>query len=77
MIAALGRLRSQDREVLTLRLWEEASFDDIAAVMRCSRHAAEQRYARALRRLRNVTHGSTIGPDSSKSPDLKTKEPTQ
>ncbi len=77
VIAALGRLRSQDREVLTLRLWEEASFDDIAAVMRCSRHAAEQRYARALRRLRNVTHGSTIGPDSSKSPDLKTKEPTQ
>ena len=74
VIAALDRLRPQDREVLTLRLWEEASFDDIAAVMRCSRHAAEQRYGRALRRLRSVTRRSGHEVMSGKNPDLPTKE---
>lgn len=54
VVAALTNLRPMDREVLTLRLWEEASFDDIARVVGCSRHAAEQRYARALRRFRSV-----------------------
>ena len=54
----LERLRPTDREVLRLRLWEEATFDEIAAVMSCSRHAAEQRYRKALIRLRSVTHGS-------------------
>ena len=77
VIAALDRLRPQEREVLKLRLWEEASFDDIAAVMSCSRHAAEQRYGRALRRLRSVTRGSGHGDMSGKKPVLPTKEPTQ
>jgi RNA polymerase sigma-70 factor (ECF subfamily) len=69
VLVALGRLRPMDREVLTLRLWEEASFDDIARVMGCSRHAAEQRYARALRRFRSVWDGaghvSVMGTDRS------------
>ena len=47
-----------DREVLQLRLWEEVSYDDIAELLGCSRHAAEQRYAKALRRLRSVYHHS-------------------
>jgi len=51
---ALDRLRPSDREVIRLRLWEEASFDEIAAVFACSRHAAEQRYGKALRRFRSV-----------------------
>lgn len=54
----LERLRPTDREVLRLRLWEEATFDEIAAVMSCSRHAAEQRYRKALIRLRSVSRGS-------------------
>lgn len=58
VLAALRALRPSDREVLTLRLWEEASFDDIALVVGCSRHAAEQRYARALRRFRSVWDGA-------------------
>jgi RNA polymerase sigma factor (sigma-70 family) len=77
MIAALDQLRPRDREVLKLRLWEEASFDDIAAVMNCSRHAAEQRYGRALRRLRSVTRRSGHGDMHGTSPDLATKEPMQ
>ena len=54
IVATLGRLRPGDREVIQLRLWEEATYDEIAAVLGCSRHAAEQRYAAALSRLARV-----------------------
>jgi len=54
VLAALGQLHPNDREVIQLRLWEEASYDDIAELLGCSRHAAEQRYAKALERLRSV-----------------------
>jgi RNA polymerase sigma-70 factor (ECF subfamily) len=56
MLAALARLRPLDREVLCLRLWDEAGYDEIAALLGCSRHAAEQRYAKALQRLRSECH---------------------
>lgn len=58
VLKALRELRPMDRDVLTLRLWEEASFDEIALVVGCSRHAAEQRYARALRRFRSAWDGA-------------------
>lgn len=54
VVEALSRLRRRDREVLMLRLWEEATYDEVASVLGCSRHAAEQRYSKALRRLRSV-----------------------
>jgi RNA polymerase sigma-70 factor (ECF subfamily) len=54
VLEALDRLRPSDREVIRLRLWEEASYEEIAAMLGCSRHAAEQRYAKALRRLRSA-----------------------
>lgn len=63
---ALARLKIRDREVILLRLWEEVSFDDIGAVIGCSHHAAEQRYAKALRRLRSVV--GPIGHEEGKRP---------
>ena len=54
VLAALDRLRPSDREVIKLRLWEEASYEQIATVLGCSRHAAEQRYSKSLQRLRRV-----------------------
>ncbi len=54
VLEALARLRPRDREVVQLRLWEEASYEEIATLLGCSRHAAEQRYAKALQRLRSV-----------------------
>jgi RNA polymerase sigma-70 factor (ECF subfamily) len=54
LMTALTRLRPNDQEVIKLRLWEEATYDEIAALFGCSRHAAEQRYAKALGRLRSV-----------------------
>jgi RNA polymerase sigma factor (sigma-70 family) len=58
VLTALAELRPVDRDVLTLRLWEGASFAEVAQVMGCSRHAAEQRYARALRHFRSVWDGA-------------------
>ncbi len=77
VMATIDRLRPQDREVLTLRLWEEATFDEIAAVMRCSRHAAEQRYSKALRRLRSVMQRSGHVVMSRGTSDLLTEEHTE
>ncbi|HEY5650241.1 MAG TPA: sigma-70 family RNA polymerase sigma factor [Acidimicrobiia bacterium] len=54
IIASLSRLSPADREVIMLRLWEEAAFDEIGTLLGCSRHAAEQRYAKALKRLHSV-----------------------
>jgi len=54
VLEAMNRLRLRDREVLRLRLWEELDYGAIASVLGCSRHAAEQRYAKALRRFRSV-----------------------
>ena len=58
LLAALERLPPADGEVLRLRLWEELPFEEVAAVLGCSRHAAEQRYGKALRRLRSVCRRS-------------------
>ncbi len=77
VMATLDRLRPQDREILALRLWEEASYDEIAKLMQCSRHAAEQRYGRALRRLRSVSQQSGHGVMSRDRTDLLTEEPTE
>lgn len=53
-LEALAMVGTRDREILVLRLWDEMEFRDIAALQHCSRHAAEQRYARALQRLRSA-----------------------
>jgi len=74
VLAALDDLRPEDREVLTLRLWEEASFDDIAQMVACSRHAAEQRYARALRRFRSVWDGAGHVPVKGTDRSLRGQE---
>ena len=54
LLTALDRLSPPDREILRLRLWEELGFEEVASVLGCSPHAAEQRYAKALRRLRSA-----------------------
>lgn len=48
---ALRRLKSEDRELLRLALWEELPREDLAAYRGCNRHAAAQRVYRATRRL--------------------------
>jgi RNA polymerase sigma-70 factor (ECF subfamily) len=50
--AALAGLAAEDREILTLRLWAEATFAEIAALTGLSISTVHQRYGAALRQLK-------------------------
>jgi RNA polymerase sigma factor (sigma-70 family) len=57
VLDALSRLRSIDREILQLALWEELNPSEIAEVLEISRAAVDQRFSRAKRRLAGeLTH---------------------
>jgi RNA polymerase sigma factor (sigma-70 family) len=53
-LAAVARLRPQDREVLLLAAWEELSPQDIGTVLGISQIAARSRLHRARKRLRGL-----------------------
>lgn len=52
LLAALGKLRPADQEVLRLRAYEHLSLAEVAIALGCTVEAAKKRSARALRRLR-------------------------
>ena len=52
LLAALGRLKPNDQEVLRLRAYEGLTVPQISLVLGCSEEAAKKRVARALKRLR-------------------------
>lgn len=54
MQRTLQRLAPIDREILWMRHFDRLPFHDAALVLNISEDAAMQRYARALRRLRNL-----------------------
>lgn len=54
MVAALGKLKPEDQEVLRLRAYEHLTLSQIAIVLGCSVPAAKQRSARAIKRLRRA-----------------------
>ncbi|MGH8952386.1 MAG: RNA polymerase sigma factor [Acidimicrobiia bacterium] len=58
LVAALGRLRRADQEVLRLVAWEELPRTDIARILGCSRDAVDHRFHRAIRRLSDQLKGS-------------------
>ena len=51
---ALETMEEIDREVLTLRHFEQLSNDEVASVIGVKKAAASRRYMRALKRLREV-----------------------
>lgn len=52
VLAQLASLKLEDRQVITLRLWDDLSWEDIAARLELdSPEAARKRYARALDKL--------------------------
>ena len=61
---ALNGMEPLDREVLTLRHFEELSNADVARVLGLSKTAASNRYIRALERLREIMAGipGLLGP---------------
>ena len=50
--AALARLSAQDREIVTLRFFEELSSEEVAEILDCSTDNVYVRLHRALKRLR-------------------------
>jgi RNA polymerase sigma-70 factor (ECF subfamily) len=54
---ALNGMESLDREVLTLRHFEELSNTEVAQLLGLTKTAASNRYIRALERLREVLAG--------------------
>ncbi len=56
---ALDRLMDQDREIIRLAYFDQASTEEIAAVFGCSANAAYVRLHRALKRLKAVLEENT------------------
>jgi RNA polymerase sigma factor (sigma-70 family) len=54
MRQALGLLKPEDREILCLRFFDQLTTVEMAHVLDLSEVAVRQRYARALRRLRDL-----------------------
>ena len=51
---ALNGMEPIDREVLTLRHFEELSNEEMAHVLQLSKQAASKRYIKALHRLKEI-----------------------
>jgi RNA polymerase sigma-70 factor (ECF subfamily) len=51
VLAAAGRLRPADQEILRLAAWEELPHDQISRLLGCSVAAVDQRLHRAKKRL--------------------------
>ena len=60
----LDRMDSADRELLLLRIWDELSFADAAAVLGCSPGAARVRWLRARRKFADLLTREEPDPDS-------------
>ena len=54
VLEALGQLEEVDRDLVIQRNFEELSFEEIAAILECSRESARQQYARAFDRLQSL-----------------------
>jgi RNA polymerase sigma-70 factor (ECF subfamily) len=65
MQQALGRLRPGDREILLMRHSDQLSHHEAAEILEISDDAAVQRYARALRRLKDLWPELAPGGDST------------
>lgn len=51
VLEAMDRLRSSDRELLRLKLWDGLAHDEIGSILAISPHAVDMRIHRATRRL--------------------------
>jgi RNA polymerase sigma factor (sigma-70 family) len=63
VLAALGNLRNEDRQVVVYRFFLELSEAEMAAALGCARGTVKSRLSRALERLRHalVTHSEVGG----------------
>jgi RNA polymerase sigma-70 factor (ECF subfamily) len=55
LLEAITALRPKDREIVMLRLWDELSRSEVAALIGISEAGVDKRFSRALDRLRSKT----------------------
>lgn len=55
--ALLGRLDEDERQIIILRIYGELSFAEVSKTMEISVFAAQKRYQRALKKLKNISGG--------------------
>jgi RNA polymerase sigma-70 factor (ECF subfamily) len=60
LVAAMGRLRPEDRLVIAYRYWFDLSEAEMATALGCARGTVKSRLSRALRRLRTA-----MGPEAA------------
>ncbi len=60
---ALGRLPPKQAEVFLLRLMEERSYAEIAAIVGCTESTAYSHYSKGMVRLRTLLETSDCGKD--------------
>jgi RNA polymerase sigma-70 factor (ECF subfamily) len=64
---ALNHLRSMDREILTLVVWDEVPRSEVARMLGISPDAIHKRYQRALRRLEDQLNSRESGSGVAKT----------
>lgn len=62
LLAAVGRLRPRDQELLRLVAWEACTHAEVAEVLGCSEHAARQRFYRITKQLGRDLRAPKIKP---------------
>lgn len=55
--ALLGKLGDEERQIIILRIYGELSFAEVAKTMGISIFAAQKRYQRAIKKLKNISGG--------------------
>lgn len=64
LLAQIGRLEAEDRDLIAMRYFEQLSFDDISKKLQCSEGTARKRLERAIARLASAVGRRRVpGPD--------------
>ncbi len=72
LMAALERLRSEERELLHLIYWEHLSYRDVGRVLGCSEKAAGIRVSRARQHLRQLINEANNSTNITRLPTQET-----
>jgi RNA polymerase sigma-70 factor, ECF subfamily len=67
LVAAMNRLRPEDRLVIAYRYWFDLSESEMADALGCARGTVKSRLSRALARLREVMESAGLGAERSET----------
>jgi RNA polymerase sigma-70 factor, ECF subfamily len=68
---AIEQLPLESREIILLREYEELSYEEIAAMLKCPVGTVMSRLARARSKLRDLLAATTVVPSGTKADDAK------